>query len=259
MIHNLFDQRVSLEPVSHRYYDTDGLEYMSFSKVYGFLTEKFDAENVSFHYAKKHGMTQDEVLAKWRGQTEEGTRLDKALKLFSQTGQILQENADLEEVIYKVSEKYKKYHQCYEDVVIYSKEFRTAGEIDKLSLVNNRKDGSFVISDFKRFESDSTGLQEVKGSQKWLNYPFDHLPASKYTKISFQMSFYAYHFEMLTNRKCSRLFIDTIIPHKDSSGVVVDIKNEVVPVMYMRNEVKELLATHRTQILTNLGAIEPAF
>jgi len=260
-MHTLFPNKVFLDKEAHRYYDNTGLEYMSFSKLYGFLTEKFDVENVSFHYANKHGMTQEDVKAKWKKQTDEGTRLDAALKRFSQTGQILIEDADLKDTIIMVSEKYSKYYSSYGDLVIYNEKYRTAGEIDRLCLVSNRKACNFIISDFKRFESDSTGLQDIKGNKKWLEWPFDYLPATKHTKITFQASYYAYHFELLTGRRCERLFIDTIIPVKDKGGKTIDVRNEVVPLIYMKHDVERLLDHCKDMILSELegNKIEPAF
>ena len=150
-----------------------------------------------------------------------------------------------------VTKKYKDYHQNYEDLVVFNEEFRTAGEIDKLSLLSNRKDSVFHQSDFKRFED---GMSYEPKGKAWLNYPFAHYPNTKYTKITFQLSYYAWHFEKLTGRKCGRLFIDLIKPIKNSEGKVVDFINEVIPVMYIRNDIELLLNTFKPQIM---NIVEP--
>lgn len=246
MLHNLYPQEVYLNEEQHRYFNSQGKEYLSFSKLYNFLSPKFEAEKIAYHVGRRDGMSTEEVLGKWNNATEEGTRIDVALELFAATGQILETDRNLEPLIKHVLKKYKDYDKCYEQLVVYSEKYRCAGSLDKLSLISNRKTSDFDLSDFKCFVDGMS--YEPKGN-KWLNAPFDYLPNTKYTKISFQCSYYARLFEELTGRKCRRLFVDMIRPVKEN-GKTVSYKNEVIPVMYMKREVELLLETFKDKILS---------
>jgi len=249
-LHNLYKQSVYLDSEQHRYFNGEGQEYLSFSKLFSFLSPKFEAERIAYFTGKRDGVSTEEVLGKWNNATNEGSRIDAALELFAQTGNILETDRDLEVLIKHVLKKYEDYHSCYEQLVVYSDEYRCAGSLDKLSLVSNRKTGGFVLSDFKCFKD---GMAYVSKGQKWLNAPFDYLQNSKYVKISFQCSYYAYLFEQLTGRKCERLFCDMIQPVKKEDGRTTYINKEI-PLMYMKPQVELLLETFKDKIL---NLVEP--
>jgi hypothetical protein len=248
MIHGLFSNKVFLEHGFHRYYNSVGEEFMSFSKIYEFLAKKFNSELVAGKVAESCGTTKQDVLNEWQDKTDNGTRIDKALELYAQTGQILMENEDIADLVKDVIKEYSVYNRCYEQIVVYNDENRSAGSLDKLFLFTNRKDSPFGISDFKAFEKDD--LHTHRG---WLLEPFAHLPNTKYTKISFQLSYYAWHFEMLTGRRCKQLFIHLINP--------ITKTHSKIPVMYMKNDVEMMFKTHGSKIkeLLDAKSTEEAF
>ena len=247
MIHNLFPNEVYLEPNEHKYFDSEGNQYISFSALYGKLVKKFDAIGISKLVSKSNGKSADEVRQGWEQTATNGTRIDKALETYAQTATILPEDDDLKELVPHVLSKYKVYNKTFEQGVPYSKQYRVAGSWDKLSLTSNRKDSKFHLSDFKCFEKGYDSLFTVRG-QPWLNPPFNHLPNTKFTKISFQLSFYAHLFEELTGRGCERLFIDLITPVFDKDHRLVSYKNEVINTMYLKNDVKIFLETFQEDI-----------
>ena len=248
MIHNLFPNEVYLEPNEHKYFDSEGNQYISFSALYGKLVKKFDADKIAGQYRTK---SKSEVLAMWNQTATNGTRIDKALEVYAQTAVISEDDSDLAKLIPDVLSKYKVYNSTYEQGVPYSKKYRVAGSWDKNSMVSNRKDSKFHLSDFKCFEKGYDSLFTIKG-QSCLNAPFDHLPNNKFTKISFQLSFYAHLFEELTGRKCEKLFIDLITPVFDENHKLISYKNEVVPTMYLKNDIKIFLETFKEEILDML-------
>jgi hypothetical protein len=63
MIHNLFPNEVYLEPNEHKYFDSEGNQYISFSALYGKLVKKFDAVGIS-KLVSKHGETTRKHLSK---------------------------------------------------------------------------------------------------------------------------------------------------------------------------------------------------
>lgn len=257
MIHNLFKNEVYLEPNEHKYFDSEGNQYISFSALYGKLVDKFDANSIARNIARNSDKSKDEILAEWQSKTDSGTRVDKALELYAQTTTFLPDDEDLKYLVPVVLKKYEIYNKCLEQGIPYCKKYRVAGSWDKLSLVSNRKDSAFVLSDFKVFEKGFDSLFKISGT-KTLKAPFEHLPNTKYSKISFQLSFYSYLIEQLTGRRCERLFIDLIVPICNGYGKVVSFTNQVVPVNYLKNDVKILLETFKTDILDMLNNTIPA-
>lgn len=252
MIHNLFPNEVYLEPNEHKYFDSEGNQYISFSALYGKLVKKFDAVGISKLVSKANGKSADEVRQGWEQTATNGTRIDKALETYAQTATILPEDDDLKELVPHVLSKYKVYNKTFEQGVPYSKQYRVAGSWDKLSLTSNRKDSKFHLSDFKCFEKGYDSLFTVSG-QPWLNPPFNHLPNTKFTKISMQLSFYAFLFEELTGRGCEKLFIDLITPIFDENHRLLSYKNETIPTVYLKNDVKIFLETFKEEILDELN------
>lgn len=259
MIHNLFPNEVYLEPNEHKYFDSEGNQYISFSALYGKLVKKFDANAIAGHIARNSNKSKEEIIGEWSNKTNSGTRIDKALELYAQTATFIESDDDLKKMVPEVLSKYKVYDKCFEQGIPYSKKYRVAGSWDKLSIVSNRKDSRFHLSDFKSFEDRKNDDGSIKmtgydslfsldSSDKWLNEPFNHLPNNKYTKISFQLSFYSVLIEELTGRKCERLFIDLIVPTYDDKGRVVSYVNHVVPVTYLKNDVKIFLETFKEDI-----------
>jgi len=246
-MHSLYPNKVRLQEDVHKYFDESGVQYMGFSSFFGFMCKKFDANAVAGHIARNTGSSKQDLLDNWNSRTDNGTRIDAALTLYAQTGQVLTADADIADLIKSVLLEYKEYNTCYEQLVVYNENYRTAGSLDKLFLYTNRKDSAFGLSDFKAFEKQD--LFEHRG---WLNTPFDYLPNNKYTKISFQLSFYAHHFEELTGRKCKRLFIHLIDP--------INKTHHKVPVMYMKREVMFALEHFKEEIINELdGKIQEAF
>lgn len=252
MIHNLFPNEVYLEPNEHKYFDSEGNQYISFSALYGKLVKKFDAVGISKLVSKANGKSADEVRQGWEQTATNGTRIDKALETYAQTATIIPEDDDLKELVPHVLSKYKIYNKTFEQGVPYSKQYRVAGSWDKLSLTSNRKDSKFHLSDFKCFEKGYDSLFTVSG-QPWLNPPFNHLPNTKFTKISMQLSFYAFLFEELTGRGCEKLFIDLITPVFDENHRLLSYKNETIPTVYLKNDVKIFLETFKEEILDELN------
>jgi hypothetical protein len=243
IIHTLYPNKVRLDKDAHKYFDLLGNEYMSFSKLFHFVSTPFDAQNISRHVARAQNTSQEDVLSKWTKQRDNGTKIDEALELYAYSGQILESNANISDLIKSIITEYKVFNKCYEQLVVYSEKYRVAGSLDKMFLFSNRKDSAFGMSDFKAFEKGD--LHVHRG---WMNEPFSHLPNTKYTKISFQLSYYAHLFEELTSRKCKQLFIHLIDP--------VNKTHQKIPLNYMKTDVKLLLETYKNQVLSQLEVEE---
>lgn len=251
-IHTLFPNEVYLEPTKHQYFDSKGNQYISFSALYGKLVKKFDADKISKQCAKYSDKSADEIRQTWNQTAIQGTRFDNALEMYSETATFLDSDEDLKQAVPKILEKYKIYNKTYHQVVVYDKEYRVAGSTDSSCLVTNRSDSRFHKGDWKCFEKGVDSLFTVVKDQPWLNAPFEHLPNTKFTKISFQLSYYARLFEKLTGRKCEKLFIDLIVPKWDSNGKLLSYENHVVNVNYLKTDIDLLLATFKDSIMEDL-------
>jgi len=236
----LYPYKVTLRKEDHVYLHENGDKYLSFSKLSHKLIPEFNAAMISRKVAESQGVSQQEVLDNWRGRTENGTRIDNALETYANDGLVFAENIDIADLIRSVNEEYKDYHESFHQLVLYSEEYRVAGSCDKLFVFGNRKDSNFGISDFKAYEKP----EDLTKPRGWCKAPFNHLPNSKFTKISFQLSFYAFLFESLTGRRCKELFIHVI----DS----VNNTHKKVHIPYLKNDVKLLLETYKEEILNEL-------
>lgn len=238
--HGLYEQLVTLEREQHRYFHQNGDEFLSFSKLSEYLIPPFDREMVSHFVAKAQGKTQDEVKQGWDSRTENGSRIDKALEVYAKDGVIFSEDLDFQELIRSISQEYKGYHKCFEQLILFNTQYRIAGATDKLFIFGNRKDSNFGISDFKVYEKP----EELTLARGWCKEPFNHLPKSKFTKINFQLTCYAFMFEQLTGRRCRELFIHVI----DS----VNKTHKKVHVPYLKNDLLILLEHNKENILNRL-------
>lgn len=246
MIHTLFPNKVSLESVSHVYTDVSGNQYVSVTTLLKFISEKFED---TYAYSSATPETRAEWKEKGRAAADHGTRIHNALELFSNTGQILKENADLEEIVKSVSAEYNNYYKSYNEVCLYSEKYKVAGTTDKICAISNRKDCEVDLADFKT--NIANGIQYYNKYKKRLYAPFDYLQDCNYVKYSFQLSIYAHFFEELTGRRVRQLYIHFIAP---------DFKtHQKIPVMYMKNDVQLLLETYKGQIEELLNPIQNAF
>lgn len=241
-VHTLFSSDVVLEPISHTYQNSKGEQYLSVSKFLGLLSEKFEDTPA---YQRADELTRLQWKEKGRAAANHGTTIHNALELYSQTGQILSENAFMEEAIKSITSEYKDYHQSHDEICLYNNEYRVAGTADKICLLSNRKDSEVDIADFKT--NISKGIQFHNDYKKRLFHPLDHLQDCNFVKYSLQLSLYAYFFEQLTGRKVRKMWIHFIPPHDLT-------KHYKIPVMYLKNDVRLILEYYKPQIM---NIVEP--
>lgn len=248
-IHTMFKPIVQLQHDTHQYFDVNGNQYISVSKLLTLISEKFE-DTIAYQRAS------EATRAEWKGKgkvaADHGTQIHNALELYNQTGQVLVENSHLETPVKSIINEYKDYHQTHDEVCLYSPEYRVAGTTDKICVISRSKDSEVDLADFKT--NISKGIYYFNSYKKRLFHPFDHLQDCNYVKYSFQLSLYAYFFEQLTGRKVRQLYIHYIPPNNM-------MEHRKIPVMYLKNDVKLLLETYKNQILSLLedGKLQPAF
>jgi len=241
-IHTLFPSRVRLNVEDHTYQNAQGQQYLSVSNFLSMLSEKFE-DSPAFARAN------DETKAQWKEKgriaSDHGTNIHNALELYNQTGQILQENSGIEDVIKSITGEYKEYHQTYDEVCLFNDTYRIAGTTDKICALSNRKDSEVDLADFKtNLKGCITMHSDYK---KRLFYPMDHLHDCNYTNYSLQLSLYAYFFEELTGCKVRKMYVHFIPPGDMMS-------HYKIPVIYLKNDVRLLLEHHKQNII---NIVEP--
>lgn len=246
MVHTLFPNLVKLEPIKHRYYHSNGDEYMSVSALLKLVSEKFE-DTPAYKIATVEKRNEWKKIG--QESADHGTRIHNALELYSDTGQILKENEDLEEMVKNVSAEYTEYYKNYNEVCLYSEKYKIAGTTDKICAISNRKDCEVDLADFKT--NNRNGIQFFNKYKKRLFAPFDHLQDCNYIKYSFQLSIYAYFFEELTGRKVRQLYIHNINMATNT--------HQKIPVIYLKNDVKLLLDTYAGKIEETMNPIQDAF
>lgn len=244
MSHKLFDDKVKLEPVSHRYYDASGKEYMSVSKFIKFLSQPFE-------HTYAYRMASPETLAEWEKKRDDaangGTRVHNALENYSKHGIISDEDKEFEEAIKSVISEYKSYYKCHEEICLYDKEYRLAGTTDKICVISRKSDSDVDLADYKT--NTAHGIEFFSRYNKWMYEPISHLQDCNYNKYSIQMSLYAYFFEKLTGRRVRRMFLHHV-PLNDLSN------HKIIPVTYLRNDVQLILDKYRDGVLDILSIKE---
>lgn len=245
----LYPEKVKLEPESHKYYDNDGNEYMGFSRFYNeFLFKKFDTEFMAGRVAaasvgSEAERSKAEVLSEWNGAKDLGNLYDKALEDCAGSSLFYAKYPEIEHEIRSILKEYEEYHSTFEQKVVYNEHYRIAGSPDKFCLTSTRKDGSFVMSDFKVFQKDDLYI-----SRGWLKEPLQHLPAQKFIKIALQLSYYAFQLEELLEKRCKGLFIHLIDPNLKS--------HRKVWVPYMKNDIHMVLLSKKEEILNMVTKTE---
>jgi len=235
MSHNLFKSKVKLEPVKHVYTCNEGHEYKSVTTLLKTISEDFKD---TFAYKN----ASEEKRAEWKEKgviaADAGTRIHNALELFAEMGQISEENEELREAILSIHEEYKGYNKLHNEIGLHNEDLKIAGTADRICAISNRKDCAVDIADFKT--SGSKGIQFYSDYGKRLYPPFEHLHDCNYNKYSFQLSIYAYFFELLTGRKVRQLYIH-FIPLDNP------MEHRKIPVTYLKTDVLLLLEKYKQQ------------
>lgn len=208
----LLPSYVKLEPISHRYYSSDGDEYISVSKSLHHIEEPFNKELISYASAKKQlkielktektgiqpsedqiKMRQQILLAQWadknKRSTDHGTLIHNTIENYLKSGGVSCGNEELDGMARSVYETYlKEYKTFYAEEVLYSAHFNLAGTSDFLGV---RKGGKKPVIDIVDYKTNaSKGIQFRSEYGKFLLEPVSHLEHCNYIHYCLQQSIY---------------------------------------------------------------------
>lgn len=258
---------VSLKKDTHQYFDTDGRQYLSVSRLLERTGDKFDAQKISAICAGKgkySGMNQAEVLKQWDMKRERasdhGTRIHDALERYSNYGQIDEDDVALTPMLQSVCSDYLGYKKNMSEVILYSPNMAAlgtfiAGTTDKV-LVTSTRNGLTDIEDYKT--NLEKGIEFVNSANKFMKAPFDHLQDCNYIKYCLQLSCYGVMYEELTGQKVRQMWL-RFIPAEDP------LNHKRIPVPFLKFEAQmlfdlyhqEVHETKKNTFAEAIGEVEP--
>lgn len=190
LISNKRRDLISFDKDRHEYTYRDGRKFKGVTGWIGEFKNPFDKEGASLGVARKEGISQAEVLARWdeqlRVSQDYGNGVHDAIEHMIATGEIDPKfSVELENVLDALDQFDLTPIAC--EYTVYNEDVERASNID---LICDR-DGQVVLVDFKTPEK---GIKfEAYKNQKML-YPVV-LPDCSYYHYSLQLDIYAYWLE----------------------------------------------------------------
>jgi len=190
---------VILDPINHVYLDADNNQYESVTRFINKFVPQFDFENKSKKYAAKYGLDVEEVRESWKQKNKQST--DFGTLIHEQIeNRLLKKEFDyeriIEDVAFEIEESFDGEYLL--EHTLWDTKNKIAGTSDLIV----DKENTFSIVDFKT-------NKQIKYTNdfedKFLLKPVDHLPNSEYFKYALQLSFYAYLYNLKTNKQLDRL------------------------------------------------------
>jgi hypothetical protein len=205
---------VTLNEETHVYTDNHNRIYTSVSQLLSQFSKKFDREGISRMSAKKHGVSQEEILADWDKKRDDsldhGNRIHNCLELYQKTATILPGNEDLLPTVKSICSEYSSYYRVFPEEIIFSEEHLIAGKTDNRFQLTSHKNSIIEFGDYKT--NLSNGIQYTNKYGQYMLGPLSHLQDCNFNKYALQLSLYAYLYQKNTGCKIGSLHIMFIPP-----------------------------------------------
>jgi hypothetical protein len=250
---NFFEQE-------HKYIHDNGTEYRSVSHfVDGFKT-KVDFNTIAKKYAKKNGLTTEEVLTEW----------EHKKNYCASVGTLLHSDKEIDEINQKIKNYYNteclvkpsiaksegkksfplesiENNMVYPELMIYNHEHKICGQSDKVIIVNDTINIWDYKSDeeIKFFSYVSKFVERLK-----FQPPLDHLDQVNGNIYSIKMSIYMYFLWRATNGKFKpgEIILEHCILKRDEKGLPIlengkpiILEERMIKLPYRKNEVIKML------------------
>jgi ATP-dependent exoDNAse (exonuclease V) beta subunit len=196
---------VKLDHENHVYTNTDtGETYTSVTTLIGSYKKPFDSDKWSSIVAKREGVSQKEILNRWKDITvtsqKRGTNIHLVMEEYIKEKKITKGYEELiDSFIKKTTGIFKNNSLILSEELVYSHEAKIAGTADLIVETDN----IFYIMDFKTNKK----FNFINNYNDYFYEPIDYLPQCEFTTYTIQLSIYAYMYEKLTNKKCGGLKI----------------------------------------------------
>jgi ATP-dependent exoDNAse (exonuclease V) beta subunit len=187
------DPDFNFDPTEHKYtYKNE--TYISVTQFLSRFHKEFDSDYWSNIKATKLGVTQEEILSKWKDSNEYSTRIGTAVhnwieNYYNKIPQDLPTDLDIIQRINKFNILYAKHLHKLEPVKfeqkIFSKKWKIAGMIDSLFIYKD----NLYIKDWKT-NKQFTFDEHEKGKFEYLLSPFEHEYKNNLNEYSIQLNLY---------------------------------------------------------------------
>jgi ATP-dependent exoDNAse (exonuclease V) beta subunit len=177
----------------HKYY-TDKVK--DFTSVTGFvesLFKKFDKDKISYFYAKKHGLSQEEVLLEWETKAQDGRELGNNIHEFCEAYLLkkdlpepISEKAKLlfKYAVEKLENLLTNFSLVSSEKMIFSEKLKLCGTADL--IMQEKSTNKLYLLDFK---TNNT----IDKTNKWGKYalpPFSKFDDNNFTHYIIQLNAY---------------------------------------------------------------------
>ena len=188
---------------SHTYTNTENNKiYTSVTTLLNKYKTPFDSRKHAQRVAEREGVTVDFVLECWdettKRATDRGTLIHNLMENYIKVGETSANYNYLFDSYNKfVTKTIGKFKEVLSEELLYIHEYEIAGTSDLIY----ESDKSFIVADFKtnkqyRFMSDFGDHYKL---------PIEHLQYCEFNTYALQLSLYAYMFEQLSGKKCSKI------------------------------------------------------
>jgi len=236
------DNFVTLDKTQHRYFDKNGVEYLSQSAFMRRFQEQFNGEMIARATARSTGENPQDILDAWSAYGKEradaGTEIHNAIEQFFETG--TSPKAEFTPFLLNIRSQYSHYYRVLNEIILYNTTFRIAGTCDTILLTTSHKNCVVDITDWK---TNIKGITQKpydkygKPTNKYMLGPVAHLQDSKYNLYALQLSLYAYFLQQATGKKIGQLSIHYVNPNNP-------LINFPIPVPYLKDTIEKMLEWH---------------
>lgn len=228
-------KKIVFDEKEHKY-RLDEKELISVTTFISLFSEGFDKDgSILKRCAIKAGVSEEDLKQKWR---EKGDKAAIAGKLWHKTAEEFIRHGKIRKnkfapIVEKFAKQYKFKGELFSECLLFDDEILISGTADIVQIIDNKM---VQIHDFK--------LTEKKPSDyafgKYMKYPIQHLPDSKLTKFSLQISLYLY---ILSSKYGYEIGPNNYIFWIDKK------KNDAIkiPVQLRLNEVMDMIAFYTYQ------------
>ena len=242
------DPYITFEPKKHQYFDPDGDEYKSFSRLIKSYTEPFDADKISSIMANGDPKKKQQLLDSWDNKRDtaidHGNEIHDGMENYSLGKMSLIKNPDLIDLGKRLFSNFNHYYRIWPEVILHSKAHKIAGQTDLTAKRQSYRSKIHVVDffDYKtnlsqgiRYDSIGWNKDPIRHDNRFMYNPIDHLEDCNYNKYSLQLSSYAYMAEITYGITVGKLMI--IFIWKEKNG---RYNFKFLPVPYMKLEVMAL-------------------
>lgn len=250
-----FQDYITFKEDTHQYFNPEGKEFKSVSKIIEYVTPDFDKAGISAMMAKskakEEGITveraQDLILQDWdhkaQSAIDRGNWIHNGLEDY-----MLGKGCDekIVPVAKQIAKFASKYYKFFPEAVVYDSEYGVAGTADFPVQRQRSKIPVIDVWDYKTNEAKGIYFDSIKRDKsgkfvkhynRYLKAPLDHLEHTNFNTYSLQLALYAYMMEASFNVRIGRLGIIFINN---------DLKIKIYNVPYMKLEAKLLLEHHKS-------------